>query len=252
MSYRQRLYIYRGLRVYFMYMEHVYSNQVEPVLTPPIPPNGQSSFKVISPPRVQKECGSKNDSPSFPIQQQGEFPIQPSYVFPGSQKIAEKIPVAVAEISQSEGLIVQPGEYRPEYGPLMYEWFSLKTKTKTTNDTFTWKDGSVSEKKRTVPNPPPHFSEYARTLGTTWAKLKGWSKAHPEFAEYYEACVDIIQEFIIDNGITGQYSSQFGIFAAKNLTKMKDVVVNRNENWNMKEVLDAIEKGVDPDAQHDI
>lgn len=135
-------------------------------------------------------------------------------------------------------------DYTPDMGPKMYDWFCSKEKYKITRDTYVWKSGEVSEKVRNIPNPPPHFSEFARTVGTTWKILKTWAKNNKEFADYYEACQDIIQEFMIDNGVTGGYSGQFGIFAAKNITKMKDVQINKNENYNMKEVLDALEKGV--------
>jgi len=171
--------------------------------------------------------------------------------FPGSEKSEKNLEIQVSP-TQQEGLLVKQGEYRPEYGPQMYAWFASKEKATITYDSYVWRTGEVSEKKRVVPNPPPHFSEFARSIGVTWATLKRWKKANPEFSEYYDACVDIIQEFIVDNGLTGAYVGQFGIFAAKNLTKMKDVVVNKNENWDMKSVLDAIEKGVDPHESHDI
>lgn len=134
----------------------------------------------------------------------------------------------------------------------MYEWFAEKEKFHISYDSYTWKNGAVSEKERRVANPPPQFSAFARTIGVTAAQLKRWAKKYPEFAEYYDACTDIIQEFMVDNGVTGAYSGQFGIFAAKNLTKMKDVQINKNENYNMKDVLDAIEKGTINGEQHDI
>lgn len=133
----------------------------------------------------------------------------------------------------------------------MYAWFSEKDKTRVVYDSYTWKNGSTSDKRRLIGNPPPQFSEFARQIGVTGAQLKRWCKKHPEFAEYYEACQDIIQEFFVHNGVTGEYAGQFGIFAAKNLTKMKDVQVNRNENVNMRDVLDAIEKGTINGEQHE-
>ena len=106
------------------------------------------------------------------------------------------------------------------------------------------KDGEMMEKERHIPNSPPMFSEFGRTIGVSERTLKGWVKKYPEFGEAYEICQDIIQEFFVENGVKGDYASQFAIFAAKNLTKMKDVMVNKNENYDMKAVLDAIEKGI--------
>jgi hypothetical protein len=161
---------------------------------------------------------------------------------------------ALAKVTQFTGRIVKQGEYLPEYGPLMYDWFSSKEKVKIAHENFVWKNGSVEEKKREIPNPPPHFSDFARNvLGVTKKRLEKWAKENEEFNEYYEACKDIVQEFIVDNGIVGNYSAQFGIFVAKNLTNMRDVVVNKNENYNMKEFLDALESGKDMNMQsHDI
>ena len=180
------------------------------------------------------------------------LPQNHSALFSGSEKSGENSILPSVKTEQQIQEIVKSGEYRPEYGPQMYAWFCSKEKYTISYDTFTWKNGSITEKERRVPNPPPHFSEFARSIGVTKKTIEGWAKKYPEFGEYYEACVDIIQEFMVDNGVTGAYSAQFGIFAAKNLTKMRDVVVNRNENWNMKDVLDAIEKGINPDEQHDI
>jgi len=161
---------------------------------------------------------------------------------PVSKNPAENSNVELLNITPHSVEVVQKGEYSPEVGKQMYDWFCSKEKARISYDTITWKNGEVVEKERKIPNPPPHFSEFARTIGVTHATLKRWAKAHAEFAEFYDACQDIIQEFYIDNGVTGEYAGQFAIFAAKNTTKMKDVQVNRNENINMKDVLDALEK----------
>ena len=148
-------------------------------------------------------------------------------------------------------VVLKKSDYSPEVGPAMYAYFNARDKYRMTIDTITWKNGEVSEKERMLPNTPPHFSEFARSIGVTHKRLQKWAKDHADFAEYYDACQDIIQEFYIDNGVTGAYSGQFSIFAAKNTTKMKDIHVNKNENYNMKDVLDAIEKGKDINSQND-
>lgn len=134
--------------------------------------------------------------------------------------------------------------YDPKYCQQMLEFFLKREKHREVREDYVWKrTGEVSERYRTVANPPPMFSEFGRTIGVSEKTLIGWAKNHPEFGEAYEICQDIIQEFMIENGLSGSYSSQFGIFTAKNITKMKDVQVNKNENYDMKSILDAIEKG---------
>lgn len=194
-------------------------------------PPGAPLFKV-----PQNGLGSllKNTTENFnvPTVEPALVPEAPSVEIVTSMKPDEVI----------EGRVVNQTEYTPELGPRMYAWFSEKEKYHISFDNYVWKNGSVSEKERRVANPPPHFSKFAREIGVTWSKLKAWAKKYPEFAEYYDACVDVIQEFIIDNGIIGEYPGQFTVFAAKNITKMKDVQINKNENWNMSDVLSQIEK----------
>lgn len=135
-------------------------------------------------------------------------------------------------------------QYDPKYCQMMLEFFLSREKKKEIREDYVWrKTGEVSERYRVVANPPPMFSEFGRSIGVSEKTLISWAKNHPEFGEAYEICQDIIQEFMIENGLSGEYSSQFGIFTAKNITKMKDVQVNKNENYDMKSILDAIEKG---------
>jgi len=207
-------------------MEHIHASQLNRFEAPQGDAMARSSAHAYSSPGVPKENYSLNGS-------------------------LEKIGENSGEGKVLTGQLVRVGDYKPEYCKIMYDWFCSKDQTYTTHDTMVWKNGEVSEKARQVPNPPPHFSEFARTIGTTWKTLKNWAKKHTEFADAYEACQDIIQEFMVNNGVTGAYSGQFGIFAAKNLTKMRDVTINKNENYNMREILDAIEKGINPNESND-
>lgn len=205
--------------------------------------HGKSSAFSQTPPGMPFESASKNGS-SAPASEKVE-----NFEFTSTPQALEKPATSIIPTSKPVlvGEIIKVGDYKPEYGPRMYEWFCSKEKFRISYDTMVWKNGAVSEKERRIACPPPHFSEFAREIGTTWKVLKAWKKNNREFADYYEACEDIIQEFLIDNGVTGAYSGQFSIFAAKNITKMKDVQINKNENYNMKDVLDAIEKGAKQD-----
>ncbi len=139
-------------------------------------------------------------------------------------------------------------EYQEEFGADMLEFFLSKSRTRIAREIHYSKTGEMFEKEKDIPNAPPMFSEFGRTIGVSDRTLKGWVKKYPAFQEAYEICTDIIQEFFVENGVKGNYASQFSIFAAKNLTKMKDVMVNKNENYDMKSILDAIEKGMSPNG----
>lgn len=145
--------------------------------------------------------------------------------------------------------IVQPGEYHPGYAADMLRWFD-RPKVKKIYDTYTWKSGAVSEKERFIANTPPHFSEFARSIGVTTRTLKRWARDHQEFREAYESCQEILEEFLIDNGLTGSYGAIAMKFVAVNRTKMKDKVVTENVTIDINKVLDGIAAGkVKPGGQ---
>lgn len=156
-----------------------------------------------------------------------EFPVPPAAVQP-----VEIIPVEK----------VAAGEYHPGIIDQMFEFFD-RPKIKEIYDTYTWKSGAVTEKVRYVPNTPPHFSEFARKIGVTTRTLKRWASKHPEFRDAYEQCQEIFEEFLIDNGLTGSYGAIAMKFVAVNRSKMKDKVVQENQNVDINKVLDQIADG---------
>lgn len=148
--------------------------------------------------------------------------------------------------------IVKPGEYHPGYAEQMLRWFD-RPKVKKIYDTYTWRSGAVSEKERFVANTPPHFSEFARSIGVTTRTLKRWARDHAEFGEAYQMCQEILEEFLIDNGLTGAYGAIAMKFVAVNRTKMKDKVVQENVTVDINKVLDGIAAGkIKPGGQLDL
>lgn len=174
----------------------------------------------------------------------------------GEKKLAEFYETPTELLTFEERALVNPRElaakllsrveYYPSAGLQMVEFFLAKAKYRITMDTHYRKDGEMREFERHIPNSPPMFSEFGRTIGVSERTLKAWAKKEPAFQEAFEICQDIIQEFFVENGVKGDYSAAFAIFAAKNLTKMKDVVVNKNEVYDMKGILDQLEKGRRP------
>ena len=143
-----------------------------------------------------------------------------------------------------ERKVRETGEYVDGVGKAMLDWFSNHKLTKTVVDTSTWKDGSIKEKKKEKPLPPPMFSEYAREkLGVPLSKLKSWYTEHDKFAAASEDCRAIMKEFIVKNGLMGHYPSTFSKFVAKNETDMKDEVINKNQNTDINKFLDKLERG---------
>jgi len=157
----------------------------------------------------------------------------------------EKLPVQELKNTvapENHPAIVKPGDYQPAYCEMMIEYFD-KPKAKRIVDYYTWKSGAVSEKERFVPNTPPHFSEFARTIGVTAKKLEYWASQHPEFALAYDQCQEILEEFLIDNGLTGAYGAIAMKFVAVNRSSMKDKQVTENIAVDINKVLDQIADG---------
>lgn len=147
---------------------------------------------------------------------------------------------------------VQPGQYHPGYCEQMIEYFD-RPKMKEIIDSYTWKSGAVSEKSRFVPNTPPHFSEFARSIGVTTRTLNKWARENPEFRNAHQICQEILEEFLIDNGLVGAYGAIAMKFVAVNRSKMKDKQVHENQAIDLNQVLDAIADGkVRPGGQMEL
>lgn len=121
-------------------------------------------------------------------------------------------------------------------------WFAEKPKFRIANEIIFLKGGDTLEKQVEVANAPPMLTEFCRLNGISYSKLKKAAKVIPELAEAFEECDGIVKEFFIYHGLLGNYSSQFGIFAAKNLTDMKDKQITEQRSVNINQLMDSIEK----------
>lgn len=203
---------------------------------------------------------TQNQAPRDTPTPLNEFPVPTSLGVP-KENLTENHPtvaesftssVTPAEVLPADSSIVQPGEYHPGYAAQMVRYFD-KPKVKKTYETFTWRSGAVTEKERYIPATPPHFSEFARSIGVTTRTLKRWAAQHEEFREAYITCEEIYEEFLIENGLTGAYGAIAMKFVAVNKTKMKDKVVTENVHVDINKVLDGIAAGkVKPGGQLEI
>ena len=84
-------------------------------------------------------------------------------------------------------------------------------------------DGTLrrTEIKR-IPNDLPFLSAFAHKIGVSVRTLERWAKVHPEFSGACKRAKELQKEFLITNGLLGLYNPTFAIFAAKNLTDMRD------------------------------
>lgn len=164
-----------------------------------------------------------------------------------------KSPSKTFHITQENGLqspiqgeIVEqyPDGYKPEYAESIIDFFEQKPKYGIITETLVWKSGEVREVQKKVPNAPPSFREFAQSLGVRYKKLEQWAQKYPEFQEAMEECTEIYKDFLIENGLLGQYPGDFTKFVAKNKVGMKDQTEQKNltVNWSVTSHLNQIEQ----------
>lgn len=149
----------------------------------------------------------------------------------------------VPQVVLASGKIINAGTYDPEIPTMLVDFFTSKNKTRTITETLTWKNGEVREVEKIIPNAPPSFNDFARLVGVTSAKLKKWAKKYPEMAEAYDVAEDIYEDFLVENGLLGNYPGQFATFVAKNKTKLRDDATVKHLSFNVTDFLNKLESG---------
>lgn len=204
----------------------------ETISSAAVPPPSMDAPVMVSPPpessfAVPLPAFIGTDHPSLPA-------VHPTSFFDETGE----------EVKQKAFLPVglKKGEYHPAYIEHIIQYFD-QPKKREVRDYFTYKSGAESEKVRYVPNPPPQFSKYARSIGVTTKKLQEWGEEHPEFGEALGICQEIFEEFLIENGLTGEYGAIMTKFVAVNKTRMRDKTEHTEKKVNINEALDQIAAG---------
>ena len=213
----------------------------------PTPFNADRGHNSLGDPNISAPQNHQPIAESFTSEQENPSPMTAAHIDAVSSNefyIPQSADTPAAALPTQPAAVetVKRGEYHPGYVQQMLEYFD-RPKVKEVIDTYTWKSGAVSEKKRYMPNTPPHFTEFARSMGVSAATLKRWAAAHEEFGEAYQICQEIFEEFLIDNGLTGAYGAIAMKFVAVNRSKMKDKQTNENVNLDINDVLDQIAAG---------
>lgn len=113
----------------------------------------------------------------------------------------------------------RPTKYKPEYCQDMLDYFNIAPYTV-----------DKSEKGRQeVPNDLPLFEGFAAHIGVHRETLINWTKEHPQFFDAYKQAKELQKKILIVNALRGNYNNTFSIFTAKNITDMRDEVVQKHE-----------------------
>lgn len=190
-----------------------------------------------TPTQALSEMNDAYNNQPAPVVEVQSTPVPESNVLPSLQS-SEKI-----EARPTDRDLLK---YHASYIPKMISYFKSRDLYEETEDIMTWKNGELHKIPAQKPNAPPSFAEFASDIGVSEKALIKWARYIPDFQDAYEMCESITKKFFIEHGITGRYNSAFGIFAAKNMTDMKDKIINENRNFNMNDLLDDIEKNEKP------
>lgn len=136
-----------------------------------------------------------------------------------------------AQIKEMMKKMGRPTKYRPIFAKRLTD-FANRAVTKTRIVTITTRKGSVIEKEEEIPNRFPTLEAFTWQNDITceccvrWAdeKTKAGKYKYPEFRTAYLYLKKKQKEFLIENGLSGRYPSNFAIFVAQNFTEMRDKI----------------------------
>lgn len=105
----------------------------------------------------------------------------------------------------------------------LFDYLVGREKTQIIYETKIDKEGNEHDVPVVIPNAPPMVTEFARKHGFTGKDMKELASRFPQtIGRVIEHAEDIAKEFMIENGLTGRYNSQFAIFISKNITDMEE------------------------------
>lgn len=175
-----------------------------------------------------------------------------------------------ADLSPAEVLvrrIGRPSKYDPKHCAEIIAWFMVDKYEKVVVERHTKfnKEGgksSETEKYKLIPCDLPTLEGFARHIGVGYDTMYGWAheflddkaevpaKKYPEFSKAYNIAKQLQKEFLVDNGLKGNYPPASYIFTAKNITDMADTQVIENKDTQLKEKQDALTEWFDS-LRHD-
>ena len=133
----------------------------------------------------------------------------------------------------------RPTKYKPEYCQKIIDFFNIEA--------FIDKEiphyGASGEIKWTdfkrMANTFPTLIKFAREINVSYYTVYNWTKEHPEFLQAYKEAKKLQEDFLIENGLNGNYNALFAKFVAVNVTSLKDEadkpVVPVNFNVDVKD-----------------
>jgi hypothetical protein len=116
----------------------------------------------------------------------------------------------------------RPTLYRQEYCKKIIEFFDIEPDREVVVKRITKRDGEVIEELGTRANRVPFFSKFADSIHVSDESIVKWAAKFPDFRTAYKKAKELQKQFLIENGLNGNYNAAAFCFTAKNITDMRD------------------------------
>lgn len=170
------------------------------------------------------------------------------------------------QLSPTQHLIYsmgRPSKYEPRFAEMLIDHFNIEkfeqvtTEKETRYSAKTGQKVSEKEKFRLLPNDLPTFEGFARKIGVSHQTVLNWATAledpeapepvykYPDFFGAYNVAKALQKEFLVDNGLKGNYPPATFIFVTKNVTDMTDKQIIETNDADYKDKENALDKWFD-------
>lgn len=177
-----------------------------------------------------------------------------------------KIKHPETQLTDSQALIYsmgRPSKYEQRFCEMLLDHMNVEKFEKVVMEKetrYSAKTGvkvSEKEKYKLLPNDLPTLEGFARKIGVAYKNMHAWSEAvedpeavepvykYPDFRNAYNVAKQLQKEFLIDNGLKGNYPPAAYIFTAKNVTDMTDKQIIETNDADYKDKEDALDKWFD-------
>lgn len=121
----------------------------------------------------------------------------------------------------------RPSKYQEDFPEKLEQFFSRPLFHKEVVETIHFKAGGSKDVYGFIPNDPPYFSDWCKSVGITQAIMDEWVSEDskffkPDFFVAYNRAKELQKQFIVNNCLAMRTNAPMSIFLLKNIAGMRD------------------------------
>ena len=124
-------------------------------------------------------------------------------------------------MAKTKRKVGRPSKYDPSYAKKLIDYFDVEVQN-FKDITITYKDGSTKEITEEEASPLPTKRKFCKSIGINISTFHEWAKKYPEFTNAYIEATELQHDFIMENGLRGNYNAFFSFQTMKNCHKWRD------------------------------